>query len=580
MAVSDLSAQPYRVTREIPAHLTSWQLPPKWEWGREGVQAEHRHYQEVVDAFGRSLSLVTAPDGDHATWLEAEARRLAHLNHPAVPTTYHYWAAHTSSPRGPGYLRRWIAGETVGARWRRLGPDDLGATLQGLRDVGSALAYLHDRGVAHGAVGAETVWVSPTGRIWLLGWEWTVAPDERPPGLSPDRRWTPAPPEWGADGWRPTPESDQWQLAAVCFTALTGERPPTDNVPPIRWVRPECPQSVAAIVDRALLPDPAQRHPSVAAMLRALDRVLPTRSRIFTGESPPAGAEDSDEVRLRWAIGEDYEVLSALGSGTFGSVWRVRDLSLAREVALKMLHPHVAKDDVAVSRFRREARLAAQLAHPGIVPIYDWDSRNGVAWYTMELAEGGSVADLVARAGPRPLAEVAPQVELVLDAMQAAHASGIIHRDLKPENLLIDRYRRWRITDFGIANMPGEEVAGPTGTPAFAAPEQLLGEPQTASVDLFAFAAIVVFVLTGHPPFGDATEPAVIVARELSGDFDAEGIPAPVVEWLAGALAPSPDARYPDAATMLAAWHRATTEAEGGARNGWWRKLFSGAAAE
>jgi len=583
MAASNLPASPaspYTLTRELPAHLVPWQLPPDWEWGREGVQGEHRHYQELVDALGRSLSLVSAPDPAHAQWLGAEARRLAHLNHPTVPTTYHYWGSYKESPRGPGYLRRWIAGETVGARWRRMGPDDVPAMLQGLRDIGSAVAYLHDRGVVHGALAPDTVWISPTGRLWLLGWEWTVPPEERPGNLVPEPNWVPAPPEWSDEGWRPTVLSDQWQLGAVAFTALTGERPPTEDVPPIRWVRPDCPQSIAAIIDRALLSDPAGRHPNVVAMLRAIDRVVPYRVRIFAGDAAGSAADESEEARLRWAIGEDYEVLSALGRGTFGSVWRVRDLSLAREVALKMLHPHVAKDDVAVGRFRREARLAAQLAHPGIVPIYDWDSRNGVAWYTMELAEGGSVADLVGRAGPRPLAEVAPQIELVLQALQAAHASGIVHRDLKPENILIDRYGRWRVTDFGIANMPGEELAGPTGTPAFAAPEQLLGEQQTASVDLFALAAIVVFVLTGHPPFGEEVEPAVIIARELSGRFEASGVPAPVVAWMAGALAPNPEDRYPDAAAMLAAWWRAVADAESGtARNGWWRKLFSGTGA-
>jgi len=160
------------------------------------------------------------------------------------------------------------------------------------------------------------------------------------------------------------------------------------------------------------------------------------------------GPGESEEARLRWATGEDYEVIGRLGSGTFGSVWRVRDLSLAREVALKMLHPEVARDENAVHRFRREAQLAAQLAHPSIVPIYDWDSSGGVAWYTMELAEGGSLADLVACSGPRSIADIAPQIDQVLDGLAAAHASGIIHRDLKPENILIDRYRRWRIADF------------------------------------------------------------------------------------------------------------------------------------
>ena len=91
----------YTVTHGPPAHLSDWQLPPGWNWGVEGLSTEHRHYQEVVDALGRSLSLVSAPDLAHHAWLEAEARHLAHRNHPAMPTTYHYWASFSESRRGP-----------------------------------------------------------------------------------------------------------------------------------------------------------------------------------------------------------------------------------------------------------------------------------------------------------------------------------------------------------------------------------------------------------------------------------------------------------------------------------------------
>ena len=82
----------YTRTQELPAHLREWRLPPGWAWGSEGLHTQHRHYQEVVDALGRSLSLVTAPNDAHAVWLESEARHLAHRNHPAIPTTYHYWS--------------------------------------------------------------------------------------------------------------------------------------------------------------------------------------------------------------------------------------------------------------------------------------------------------------------------------------------------------------------------------------------------------------------------------------------------------------------------------------------------------
>jgi serine/threonine-protein kinase len=292
------------------------------------------------------------------------------------------------------------------------------------------------------------------------------------------------------------------------------------------------------------------------------------------------------EARLRWAVGDDYDVLALLGKGTFGTVWRVRDLSLEREVALKMLHPVVASDESAVARFRREARLAAQLAHPAIVPIYDWDSRGDVSWYTMELAEGGSVADLITRNGPRPFAEIAPQVDAVLDALVAAHANAIIHRDLKPENILIDRYRRWRITDFGIAKVTGEDAGGASGTPAFAAPEQLLGESQGPAVDCFAVAAIVVYVLRARPPFEGRTGPAIL-AHQLSGQLDLADFEPELAAWLRRGLANDIEQRFPDAAAMQAEWRKLMRTAEANARlsesmdgNGapvarrsWWRRV-------
>jgi serine/threonine protein kinase len=565
-----------RVTHKLPSHLANWQLPPDWSWGTEGVQGEHRHYQEVVDELGRSLSLVSSLDPSHEAWLHAEARNLAHLNHPSIPTTYYYWARNLELQRGPGYLRRWIAGETLWSRLSRTGSEDLAFGLQLLRSAGSALAYMHSGGGVHGALSAETCWVTPTGRIWVLGWEWSVRGADLPAGLIPNPRFTPKPPEATEGVWMPTPESDQWQLAATVFAAFTREYPPRD-VPPLTLVRPDIPVSVAKVLARALSRAPEDRFHSVAGLLRELDRAVGSHTSMFTSGAMAAmrGPGESEEARLRWATGEDYEVIGRLGSGTFGSVWRVRDLSLAREVALKMLHPAVARDETAVHRFRREAQLAAQLAHPSIVPIYDWDSSGGVAWYTMELAEGGSLADLVARLGPRTIAEIAPQIDLVLDGLAAAHASGIIHRDLKPENILIDRYRRWRIADFGVARIPGEELGGTTGTPEFAAPEQLLGETQGTPVDCFELAAITYFLLAGKPPFGTGDGRAIL-ARELSGDVDLSEIAPDVAEWLRKGLAPTPEERFSDATEMRDAWRIAAGKALADEdRAPWWKRWLT-----
>ncbi len=572
---------PTTPTVPLPPHLAHWQLPIGWSWGGDALQEDHRHFQEVVDALGRSLSLVSAPNPVHQEWLHAEARALAHRNHPSIPTTYHYWApALRESRRGPGYLRRWIAGETLASRVRRLGADDVPAALRLLREAGSAIGYLHDSGSAHGALAGRTTWLTPSGRIWILGWQWAIPRESVPGGLTPDPAAVPPAPEWIRARWAPTAASDQWQLGALAFLALTGELPPSEDIPPLRLLRPDCPKSLADVVERALRVDPAERFSSVTALVRALDRGVAVRTPIIGG--PDVTGEvvaHTPEARLRWATGDDYDILAKLGAGTFGSVWRVRDLALGREVALKMLHPHIARDSAAVQRFRREAQLAAQLAHPAIVPIFDFDTRANVSWYTMELAEGGSVAELVRRAGPRPLRDVAPQIEFVLEGLAAAHAIGVIHRDLKPENLLIDRYRRWRVADFGIANALGEEIAGASGTPAFAPPEQLLGESQSPASDCFSITAIVYFALTGETPFRGADGPTVL-ASQLAGRVDFSRFAAPVAAWMRMGLAVDQEARWSDASAMLVAWRAARTAAlrvEQRAR--WWRRLLGRGAA-
>ncbi|HEV8362963.1 MAG TPA: serine/threonine-protein kinase [Gemmatimonadaceae bacterium] len=562
---------PNVLTPSPPPHLSDWQLPPDWRWGSEGRQMEYRHYQEIIDALGRSLSLVSAPDPAHTGWLEAEARELAHRNHPAIPTTYHYWAPYRGTARGPGYLRRWLSAESLGNFVRRVGPADIPLVFRVLRAVGSTLSYLHDSGTTHGAVSPENIWIAPAGRTWMLGWQWAIRREDVPAGREPDPRWTPHAPEWSSE-WKPSPAADQWQMAACCFAALTGELPPPNDIPPVRVVRPDCPDALAVVIDGALRPDPEDRFRSVSLLLRALERTVAVRR----GRQGTASAPDelTEEARLRWATGDDYDVLGFLGRGTFGSVWRVRDLSLEREVALKMLHPDVSQHPTTVARFLREARLAAQLAHPAIIPIYDLDSHGDVTWYTMELAEAGSVADLIARSGPRSFDEVAGPVEAVLDALAAAHTSGIVHRDLKPENILIDRYRRWRITDFGIAK--GEdEPATATGTPAFAAPEQLLGEAQGPGVDCFAIGAIVTFVLTGDPPFA-GPDAATILAKQFSGEFGAERFDAPVARFLETALAADPKARYADATAMRDAWRelRRTMRRLARSRRGWLNRFL------
>ena len=161
------------------------------------------------------------------------------------------------------------------------------------------------------------------------------------PGRSPIAAGRRAPQSGAMGRGSRSPAADQWQLAATCFAALTGEVPPPQDIPPVRFVRPDCPEALAVVIDTALRRDAGERYRSVSLMLKALERSSGAR-RVPTGAAM-APNELTEEARLRWATSDDYDVLGFLGRGTFGSVWRARDLSLEREVALKMLHPDVAQ---------------------------------------------------------------------------------------------------------------------------------------------------------------------------------------------------------------------------------------------
>ncbi len=581
---TEAGSSPYRITHERPEHLLDWQLPREWSWGTDGVWiAHHRHAQQVIDPLGRTLSLVTAPDPAHWDWLTAEARALGNRRHRAIPTTYVYWPRNEAAPRGPGYVRHWIDGISLAMQLQSHGPDTIEQAMTRLRSIGSCLVMLHDRGETHGALNGQASWMSRVGEHYLVGWQWALPPAALPPGKTPSLRWVVAAPEWlpamaARDAWwRPTPETDQFQLGALILASLTGVTWSDDGADVLGALdaREDVPRSVREVLTRAVATNPAARFPSMAVLLQTLDRAIGGESSLTglgVGAVTPSPNADPEtvaarqETMLRAATGLDYELLEQLGRGASGSVWRARDLALNREVALKALQPEIAQDQAAVSRLRREARLLASLAHPRIIPVLEFSERQGVAYFTMPLTPGGSLADRVSEHGALPLSEVGPELDALLDAVASAHAAGVVHRDLKPENILLDKSAHWNLADFGIAAAPGE--SGAAGTLAFAAPEQLRGVPQDEGVDRFALGAVAFFAVTGHLPFV-AHDPELQLWRQEQGiDWEARWaakVAAPVREWLSRALAFKAVDRFPDTAAMKEAWSdawRAASAAE------------------
>jgi serine/threonine-protein kinase len=320
------------------------------------------------------------------------------------------------------------------------------------------------------------------------------------------------------------------------------------------------------VLVRALRPNPRDRFLTATEMLE--DFVTDAG----TFQSPHAGpqlGESGLEARLRRALGDDYELLEEIGSGGFGRVYRVRDLALEREVALKVLHPALTADLGVIERFRREAQLAGRLRHPNIVGIYDIMGRAGLQWYTMELVPGQSLAQLVQKEGPLPLDRVIRVLAEALSALEYAHALGLVHRDLKPENMLLEPDGRLRITDFGLAlALRGDARFGGatsrSGTPQFAAPEQLLGERVDHRADLYSLTAVAYYLLLGRPPFAGGT-PEAVLAQQTTESLPAlraqrADVSDDLEQTLARALASDPARRYPSAQ----AFHDALRDVTGG----------------
>ncbi|WP_243715955.1 serine/threonine-protein kinase [Actinomadura darangshiensis] len=248
-------------------------------------------------------------------------------------------------------------------------------------------------------------------------------------------------------------------------------------------------------------------------------------------------------------IAARYELLEALGRGGMGTVWRARDRTLGREVAVKEVSLPQGLDESQVERLYartfREARSAARLDHPGIVTVFDVVEEDDRPWIVMQLVRAEGLDKVIAREGPLPPARVAAIGLDLLDALGAAHAAGVVHRDVKPGNVLLPRGRAV-LTDFGIATMAGDETltqAGAVvGSPAYLAPEQARHQKATPASDLWSLGATLYAAAEGRPPY---RRPDVwgVMAALLSDDPDPLRLAGPLTPVLYGLLRKDPEQR-------------------------------------
>src|SRR5881296_2714178 len=234
-------------------------------------------------------------------------------------------------------------------------------------------------------------------------------------------------------------------------------------------------------------------------------------------------------LALQELLAGRYSIERELGRGGMGIVLLARDVALDRPVAIKLLPPHLATQPAERDRFLEEARTAASLAHPNIVPIHLVEARGELVFFVMGFVDGETLRDRVERAGPLPPRLATKLLQEVAWALGAAHQRGVIHRDVKPDNIMIERAtERAVVTDFGIAlgRRAGAAESGGsvTGTARYMSPEQACGEPVDARSDLYSLGATFFYALTGRAPFEAANVPAILTKHVYE--------PAPLVQAL------------------------------------------------
>ena len=222
-------------------------------------------------------------------------------------------------------------------------------------------------------------------------------------------------------------------------------------------------------------------------------------------------------LALQEVLAGRYSIERELGRGGMGIVLLARDVALDRPVAIKLLPPHLAANRESRDRFLQEARMAASLSHPNIVPIHLVEARGDLVFFVMGYVDGETLRERVERAGPLSLRLALKLLQEVAWVLAYAHQRGLVHRDVKPDNIMIERAtERALVTDFGIALGKGEgERPGGlvVGTARYMSPEQACGEPVDARSDLYSLGATFFYALTGHAPFEGSTVPAILAKQ-------------------------------------------------------------------
>jgi serine/threonine protein kinase len=260
-----------------------------------------------------------------------------------------------------------------------------------------------------------------------------------------------------------------------------------------------------------------------------------------------------------------YRIEEVAGRGGMGVVYRAQHMHLGRTVALKLLNPELAASEEFRERFIREARAAAELEHPNIVPVYDAGEVEGRLYLAMKFIEGSDLAQLLEQERRLSTERAMPLLEQLANALDAAHKNGLIHRDVKPANALLDGDRLY-LTDFGLtrrvdSTRPLTATGRAVGTAAYLAPEQIRGEPLDRRVDVYALGCVMYQCLAGEPPYLRDTDMLImwahVGAEPPSLSAECPDLPSTVDRVLQKALAKSREDRYDTCGQLVSEMKRA-----------------------
>jgi|GEM_PF-6455167 len=463
------------------------------------------------------------------------------------------------------------------------GPLDADAVLALMQQLVEQVAQLHQAGQLQRIIGTSNIWIDPHGQAtWQPApagpWRCSTASkrDQLPPELETitelllPARIDQAEAALKQQGASCNPRRiDLFQLGQLALELLAGEQAAGYLMSP--QIKAAVPAPWREWIDLALGYSPDKRAESCEQLEVALQKMIPEQPTQATMPTPPVGT-GIDVQRDTPLYGTQlptlpftqlghYRIDSKLGSGGMGDVYQGYDTRLDRSVAIKVLPQELAHNEDFVQRFMSEARGAAQLVHPNIVPIYFIGEDEGTHFFAMQLVDGPSLADLLKQQGALPAQQCIQLIQQVATGLSEAHAQGLIHRDIKPGNILIDgKTEQAKLADFGLVKSLGSSIQATAtgvvmGTVDYISPEQGRGQAVDERTDLYSLGVLFYHVLSGQLPFVADSPTAMIFQHayeqptplaELVSEVPV-GL-ARVVECL---MQKNPDDRYRSAAALI-----------------------------